>query len=319
MTMGDTIEFPHNQRMFFEEAQKALIENKLNEALEAIQKVYIKDQSPAVIYLYSGILARMEDEEGALEIASEQKDFFLANEEYAITYVLLLVKNQMYLEAETVINENIDNEHSNFNVEWQQLNEEFIRHRDESIRLHENKNQETKAGLMNLESYQPIKQYKILDDARDLALVDLQEVAPKIFMSPFVNGMIQRSLLEILITKQDNQEYLFNWVNQQRTVTPSELTEFEKTPILINILHELEFWTEKQPDLKEPIQTELINDLLILYPFIEEVITDIPYFVKNYIAQYDSNHNISVNTEPETDEQKALDKWIIYLNQISGR
>lgn len=319
MTMGDRIEFPHNERMYFEEAQRALAENQLEKALEAIEKVYDKDRGPGVIHLYSTILALMEDDETALDIASEQKDFFLAHEEYAISYVLLLIKNQMYLEAETIINENLEDEHSTFIQHWQQTNAELIRHRDESIRLQEQKNQKTKEALMNLETYQSIKQQQILEDARDLALVDLQEVAPKLFMSPFINGMLQRSLLEILITKQDDKDYLFTWLNQQRKIKPIALTEFEQDPDLNNILLELGQRTEKQPDLKEPIYTELINDLLILYPFIGEVVTDIPYFVNYYISTYDPNQLIAKDTQPETEEQRALYKWIDYLNQLSGR
>lgn len=317
--MGDTIEFPHNQRMYFEEAQKALVENQLEKALEAIKKVYDKDKGPGVIHLYSTILTLMEDDETALDIAREQEAFFLAHEEYAISYVLLLIKNQIYLEAETIINENLENEHSTFIQNWQQTNVELNRHREESIRLQEQKNQETKDGLMNLETYQPIKQHQILEDAQDLALVDLQEVAPKIFLSPFINGMLQRSLLEVLITKQDDKEYLFTWLNQQRKIKPRELIEFEQDPDLNNILLELEKRTEKQPDLKEPIQTELINDLLILYPFIGEVVTDIPYFVNYYISTYDPNQLITKDTQPETEEQSVLYDWIQYLNQLSGR
>ena len=319
MTMGDAIEFPHNQRMYFEEAQRALAENQLEKALEVIKKVYDKDKGPEVIHLYSTILTLMEDDEPALDIAREQETFFLAHEEYAISYVLLLIKNKMYIEAETIINENLENEHSTFIQHWQQINVELNRHREESIRLQEQKNQKTKDGLLNLETYQPIQQHQILKDAQDLALVDLQEVAPKIFLSPFINGMLQRSLLEVLIMKQDDKEYLFTWFNQQRLIKPNELIEFEQDSDLNNILLELEKRTEKQPDLKESIQTELINDLLILYPFIGEVVTDIPYFVNYYISTYDPNQLIAKDTQPETEEQSALYDWIQYLNQLSGR
>ena len=319
MTMGDTIEFPYNQRMYFEEAKNALAENQLEKALEAIIKVYDKDKGPEVIHLYSTILTLMEDDETALDIARDQEDFFLAHEEYAITYVLLLIKNKMYLEAETIIDDNLDNQHSTIIQHWQQANVELNKHREESIRLQEQKNQETKDGLINLDTYQPIKQHQILEDARDLALIDLQEVAPKIFLSPFINGMLQRSLLEVLITKQDDKEYVFTWLNQQRTLKPNELSEFDQDPKLNKILFELEKKTEKQPDLKEPIQIELINDLLILYPFINEVVTDIPYFVNYYISTYGSD-NLSINDiQPKTAEQNALYDWIQYLNQLSGR
>lgn len=319
MTMGDTIEFPHNQRMYFEEARRALESNQMEQALEAIKNVYDNDNGPEVIHLYSTILSLMEEDEAALDIANEQRDFFLNQEDYTISYVLLLIKNQLYLEAETIILENLENPQSIFALQWQQVNEELIKHRAETIQLQEQKNQEVKQALMNLETYQPIKQHKIIEGARDLPLVDLQEVSSKVFMNPFINGMLQRSLLEVLIMKQDDKEYSFNWLNQQRTVMPIKLTEFEQDPSLKKILLELEQRTEKQPDLKEPIFTELINDLLILYPFIGEVVTDIPYFVNYYISMYDPNQLIARNAHPESEEQRILHKWIEQLNELSGR
>lgn len=319
MTMGETIEFPHNQRMYFKEAKRALEANQLEQALEAIKNVYDKDKGPEVIHLYSTILSLMEDDETALDIANEQRAFFLKQEDYTISYVLLLIKNKHYLEAETIIIENLENTQSILALQWQQANEELIRHRAESIRLQEQKNQGVKQALMRLETYQPVKQHEIIEGSRELPLLDLQEVAPKIFMSPFINGMLQRSLLEILIIKRDDEEYLFTWLNQQRTVKPIELTEFEQDTELNRILLELNQRTEKQPDLKEPIYTELISDLLVLYPFIGEIVTDIPYFVNYYISMFDPNQLIARNSHPENEEQRTLLKWIEHLNQLSGR
>ena len=77
MTMGDTIEFPHNQRMYFEEAKRALESNQMEQALEAIKHVYDIEKGPEVIHLYSMILSLMEEDEAALDIANDQRNFLL--------------------------------------------------------------------------------------------------------------------------------------------------------------------------------------------------------------------------------------------------
>ena len=84
MTMGDTIEFPHNQRMYFEEAKRALESNQMEQALEAIKHVYDIEKGPEVIHLYSMILSLMEEDKAALDIANEQRNFFLNQEDYTI-------------------------------------------------------------------------------------------------------------------------------------------------------------------------------------------------------------------------------------------
>lgn len=317
--MGDKLEFPHNERMYWEEAQNALAANQLEKALNAVQKVYELDKSPEVIYFYSTVLSLMEEHEIALDVANEHKDYFFISEESSISYVLLLIKNQFYLEAESIINEHISEANSTYNEHWQQVNEELNLHRDEAIKLQEKKNQETKQALSQLEDYSINKQHEIIKKAQDLSLTDLQDVSPRIFIHPMINGMIQRSLLEVLIIKQDHTYYSFNWLNQQRTICPANCTEFENDTVLVEIMNELNLRLEKQPALIEPISTELTHDLLLLYPFIGEVVTDIQYFVNHYISAYASNSSYVDKIEPITAEQIALDEWIDYLNQVSGR
>lgn len=317
--MGDKLEFPHNKRIYWEEAQNALTANQLEKALNAVQKVYELDKSPEVIYLYSTVLSLMEEHKIALDVANEHKDYFFISEESIISYVLLLIKNQFYLEAESIINEHISETNSIYNKHWQQVNEELNLHRDEAIKLQEKKNQETKQALSQLEDYSINKQHEIIKKAQDLSLADLQEVSQRIFIHPMINGMIQRSLLEVLIIKQDHTVYSFNWLNQQRTIRPADCTEFEMDSMLVETISKLEQALEKQPALIEPISIELTHDLLLLYPFIGEVVTDSQYFVDRYVRAYDSNSSNTIDIEPITEEKIALDEWIDYLNQVSGR
>ena len=317
--MGDKIEFPFNDRMYFERAVEYIEKNNFEEALECIEKVYVNDKGTAVNHLYTLILYTLERYDEALEIANEQKDFYISQEKHATLYTMLLIKNQLFLEAEVLIQEHITELHSFYYSEWQSLERELNLERELVNFEIEMKKQATKKELIELDTYSPSKQTEIIQKARDLELQDLQQRASSVFTSPYISGMTQRAFLELLVEKQDPNKYLFPWFNQQKEVIPKEIHSFDQVEIVKKIDDLLSRKLHKYPSLFDVVKMEMVNDLLLLYPFIEDVVTDMDYWVDCYIEHFDFSDQLKIDTTTQIDEQIEMKSWINRLHQVAGR
>lgn len=317
--MGDKIEFPFNDRMYFEQAVEAIERNDFETALEYIEKVYVNDKGTVVNHFYTLTLYTLERFEEALDIADKQKDFYYQNEKYTVLYTTILIKNHLFLEAEVLIQDHIENTHSMYFSDWKKLKEELNLER-ELVKLKlEREKKATKRELIELESYSPMKQAEIIGKAEELVLEDLQETARIIFANPHVTGMTKRAFLELLIKKQDTNDYVFPWFNQQKEIVPEQLDVFEQHPIVKQVNQHLETKVQKIPSLFEVINVEIMNDLLMLYPFMEEVITDIDYWVDAYIDYFDTTNQLKTETSSQTTKQEEMDQWMDRLDQMAQR
>lgn len=317
--MGDKIDFPFNNRMYFEQAIDHIEKNDFETALECIEKVYKNDQGKSVNHVYTLILYTLNRFEEALEIANEQKDFYYEVEKHTLLYTTLLIKNQLFLEAEVIIQDHIEHTHSVYHSEWQKLETELALER-ELVRFEiEAQKQTIKRELGELSTYSPMKQLEIVQDARDLELTDLQQLATVVFADPHTSKMAQRGFLELLVEKKDANEYLFPWFNQQKKVIPKQLTVFDQTITVKQISQILEEKLQKLPSLFETVHVEMMNDLLILYPFAEEVITDLDYWVNCYVDYFDTSNQLAIKITPQSKEQEEIKAWIEHLNQMAHR
>lgn len=317
--MGDKIEFPFNDRMYFEQAVESVEKNDFETALEYIEKVYVNDKGNVVNHFYTVILYTLERFEEALEIADQRKDFYYQDEKHTVLYTTLLIKNQLFLEAEVLIQEHIENTYSMYYSEWQNLEKELSLERELVKFKLEREKKATKRELIALESYSPMKQAEIIGNAEELELEDLQETARIIFANPHVTGMTKRAFLELLINKQDPNDYVFPWFNEQRKVVPCQLDVFEQSPIVNQVHKLLETKMQKFPSLFEIVNVEMINDLLMLYPFMDEVVTDVDYWVDAYINYFDASNQLDINPTSQTTEEEEMAQWIDRLNQMAQR
>lgn len=317
--MGDKIEFPFNDQMYFEQAVEYIERNDFEAALACIKKVYENDKGTAVNHLYTLILYTLERYDEALDIANEQKNFYVAQEKHATLYTMLLIKNQLFLEAEVLIQDHLTESPSFYSSEWESLERELELERELVNFEMEMEKQATKKELAELDSYSPNKQTEIIQKARTLELEDLQERAAFIFSSPSLSGIAQRAFLELLVEKQDTDQYLFPWFNQQKEVVPREIERFDQVTIIQNLDDILSRKLHKYPSLFEVVKVEMMNDLLLLYPFIEEVVTDIDYWVESYIEYFDFSEQLQLETTPQTNEHLEMEKWLSHLHQVARR
>lgn len=317
--MGDKIEFPHNDRMYFEQAVNHVASNQFEEALNCMETVYASQQNPTTNHLYAFILYTLERYEEALEIADEQKAFYVENEKNSLLYTMMLIKNQLYLEAEVLIQEGLSTVDPLVLAEWKNLERELNSARERSRIEMEAHKKKIKSELSEIASYSPIKQSEMIEEARVLELEDLQEIAPMIFSNPMVSPLTKRAYLEDLVEKQDPNEYNFLWFDQQRKVIPIEIDWFDQTPTVNELDDILEQKLHKHPSLLEVVRVEIVNDLLLLYPFIEEIVTDLDYWVDCYVSALDFSEQLEVDSQPKTGEQEKLNEWVQKFHQMAHR
>lgn len=317
--MGDKIEFPFNNQMYLVKATACIEKNDYEQALTYIKKIYTTDQSYEINYFYVFILYSLERYEEALEIANEYRENYLKSNEYILIYTLLLIKNHQFLEAEAIIQKKEKNSLLFYEQEWQNIDQELQKER-ESFQINlDLKRKETKNKLLQMDQYSLIEQVQLIESSHLLELEDLQEVADQLLNHPYISGQIQRGFLEVLIEKKDEREYLFSWFNQMKTICPKDLKIFNELPILQQLEDILEEKLQKNPSLLQGIKTEIINDLLMLYPFVEETITDPSYWADLYIGYFNSSNVADLKETPINSEQEQLKQWFTQLNQLAQR
>lgn len=317
--MGDKIEFPFNNEMYLKQAAFFIEKDDYEQALKQVEKVYETDQSYPINEFLTLILFTLEEYERALDIANEFKDLYLENEHQALMYTMLLIKNHKFLEAEVIIQNHRTESFLFLNQEWENVERELNLERELVNFEIEMKRKEIKNKLSQISNYSLMEQTKIIEDARLLTLDDLQEVAVQIFNNPFIAGNISRAFLEVLIEMGDENYYTFSWFNQTKKICPKHLSLFNQLPIVQEMDDILEVKLQKNPSLFEVIKAEIINDLLLLYPFVEETITDYDYWVSLYIAQFDDSDQNQSKLTPSSLEKEKLTQWIQKLNQIAQR
>ena len=317
--MGKRIDFPHNNRMtqlFFEEAYDYILEKDQEKALDKIRMIYSYNKSAETVYLYSVILAANERYPAALDMANTMKSYYFEDESRLMMYTTLLFYNSQFIEAENIILNKSDRSYPENRKLWDEVYESFKIIQKEYIIRIESMIEETKDKLQNLEKYTYSEQKEIMETAKLLKLTDLQQVAPKIFNSPVLDMLTQRSFLEVLIAKEDPTTYKIRDYNEYREIVPKDSYILIEHPYIRAISTEVEARLDKNPALNDMLHREIISVLSLFYPFIEEAIPDIQYFVDYFVEKYDINDTVTKDIEVKTVDQEKVDETLAILNQM---
>lgn len=317
--MGKRIEFPHNNRMtqlFYEEAYDYILEKNQEKALDKIRMIYSYDKSAETVFLYSVILAANERYSAALDMANTKKSYYFEDESRLMRYTTLLIYNCQFIEAENIILNKSDRIYPENRKLWDEVYEIFKIVQKEYIIHIESLIEETKDKLHNLEKYTYSEQKEIMENAKLLKLTDLQKVAPKIFNSPVLDMLTQRSFLEVLIAKEDPTTYKIRDYNEYREIVPKYSYLLIEHPYINAICDEVSKRLEKNPTLSDMLHREILSVLSLFYPFIEEAVPDIQYFVNYFVQKYDINDTVTKDIEVKTIAQEKVDETIDILNQM---
>ncbi len=315
--MGQKIEFPLNGQTYLKQARALFVEDKLEDAIRCAKKAYELDQETETNRFYVHLLATAGKFEEALEIMNLEKEYYKSDEYYTSYYVNLLIKNNKFIEAEYLIQKYKKNAEGFHAIDWNILEQELINKRNMFNLEESQRNIQTKKSLAKLEQYPLMEQARYIHEASNLELSDLQELAPLIISNSNISGDIQRGYLEVLVQKRDSHTYLFPWFGEMRKVCPADLLEFEDIPIVRELTPIIEKKLHKHMDLHLLVKMEILNGLLLLYPYVEEVVTDLSFWIDSYITELDDLQVTNIERISVNQEQQEMKKWIKKLMKFS--
>lgn len=317
--LAEKINFPLDSEAYLRKGRNFFNAGKKVEAIKYIEKAYELDNDPQTNLFLACVLGHYHKYKEALEVMEQEKSFYIDNESHAMVYGKMLIKAHIFLEAEFII-QKYKNDPTKVNkVTWELLEQELIQEREAFNLKESTRKKRVKRTLRTLEEYSQMVQIRKIEEAKLLDLVDLQELAPTILVNADISEIVKRAFLELLIQREDQNSYSFLWFNEIRKVCPADLLNYSEITLVHELNERMEEKLAKYPDLYLRVQIELMHDLLLLYPYIEETITDIDFWIDAYISELDFFNHAKIERLVPTKEQEEMQKWIDYLNTLSQR
>ncbi|EOI03016.1 hypothetical protein UAY_00761 [Enterococcus moraviensis ATCC BAA-383] len=291
--MTNKIPFPKNYERFIELGQEAEKQNHLAESVEYYEQAYaIRQDFPLNLVLVNMYLA-LEEHEQALSLASEMKEKYFAYLDYLEIYIQILIQNQMFIQAHSVINERILMEQSDEMRKLVSLKKK-IRHVELMYQQFEvGKIRELKEELDDLNKHTYYEQMAIVKKAGRLPQDEFIMIGKKILLDERVHNLVRSWILEELASLHVKEEVEFLWRdNKKYTVIPASVG----TPVDSATYQRILLFLEKEllnddPILLVDIMEEIRIHFALLYPLADQVIENPELWAVSYIISY--NHSIA--------------------------
>lgn len=308
--MGDQIEFPKNYGTYMHHAMRALQSGNHGEAISHMRKAYaIKDENSLNVLLVSSLFQNGQLEE-ALGLAEEKQDFYTKNEKRHLVFAELLIQNRQLLKAQKHIDSKLRDPKHLYYDKWIRLQDslDMMKEKIESEQLQQ-ENERTRK-LFALASVMPEEQLNIVREAESMRTENLIKAAPSVFQNPYVHPVARSSFLSLLTDRKVKEEFPYSWFDQTRRVRPSDVRPLEMDPLVKALFKEAEIAFEQNPSLLTFIQSELNMYLILLFPFVSEVIQseDTGFWIDLIAEDIEPDH-LTGETVPE-DKQAYIRSWI---------
>jgi hypothetical protein len=270
--MGDQIEFPKNYGTYMHHALSALQDSDYERAITHMKKAYaIKDENSLNILLVSTLFQNGQVNE-ALDYAEEKESFYLTNEKRLLVYIELLIYNYQFLLAQKLLDDEVRSATSENLASWQTLRDTLEQKKLEAEKERQQTEIERMKKLFSLASLTPDEQFAMIQEADEMKTDNLIQAAPSVFQNPYVHPFARSGLLSVLIDRKVNQSFSYTWLNEDREVIPASMSTFEDHPVVLDTYSEIEESFISNPSLKVLVEQEVKAVLLMLFPFIDEVI-----------------------------------------------
>lgn len=229
--------------------------------------------------------------------------------EYRSLFMYLLTKTNQLKEAERFLNQ-LNQVDSIPESEKSSLREQL----DEALLFEEEKVKVRKLEVLKklyaFSEYTIEEQLNLIGESVIIKNNELSGIVNSLFGNPFIDEHIKTLFLQRLIQSEYEASISLKIVNQEVTVNPNTLEEFDKNPLIITLNQELEYVLEKDPSLMMMIKPELNRHLLRLYPLIDTIVEDVKGWIDIYVDRYDFEESVKSIESNRTDEKTRMKKWI---------
>lgn len=313
--MGDQIEFPKNYGTYMHHAMSALQIGNYEKAIDYLKKAYaIKEENSLNVLLVSALFHNGQVKE-AMNLAEDKKSFYVSNEKRVLVYVELLIHNDRFLLAQKHIDDKLKEVSGKYRDNWKTLQNTLEQKKEEAERERKVLEEQRTKQLFSLASVLPEEQFAIIQEAHSMKTENLKKAAPSVFQNPYVHPIARSGFLSLLISRKVDWEYTYTWFDQTKNINPSKMIVFEDNPIIHELLNQTNEMYIQNPSLNELVKNELNMILLLLYPFIEEVIDEkhITDWIMTIAHQVDPSEE---SLEKITDGRiEFIQSWISKIHQ----
>ncbi len=285
--MGNSIPFPKNYTMYVLQAVRFLETGFIEEAEQAIENAYAIEQTRTAIILYATILAEQGKIDKAHSLAEKHQDVFEETPEHQLFYLTLLKKQQLFLQAETLMKKWETHQPAlKESAGWIELAHTLSTEKD--AYEHEQRQQQKKRveNFQKLGEFNREQQMSLLQEASHIPRRLFQQIARSLLVHPYVANESRTILLHILREQGATGSFQMLWFDEIKEVKPQTLEPLDEMTLFKQVHTLLEEQLEKNPSLLAMIQQEVDRHLLRVYPFLEEVITDPVEWTSYYLAAY---------------------------------
>ncbi|WP_254909565.1 hypothetical protein [Enterococcus sp. 9D6_DIV0238] len=307
--LSNKIPFPKNYERYIEMGQEALQLGNKEAALSYFEKAYaIKQDFPLNLVLANTYLDT-ENYEKALYVVSEMRESYFEYLDYLEIYIHVLTKNQLFLQAHSIINERILMEQSGemrklISLKKKVKHVELKYQQFESVKI-----SEVKKELNQLNLYDYYEQLSVIKKSLNLPQDDFIRLGKNLLLDGRVHILVRSWILEELVKLHVKEEVKFLWRDDQTyTVIPATVG----TPLDCAAYQRILLFLEKElinvaPILLVDITEEIRLHFTLLYPLADQIIKNPRLWAISYIISYNQSMGQKYHIE-EKEEIKKIQK-----------
>jgi hypothetical protein len=283
--LTNKILFPSNYERFIELGHKAVKENNLLEALNFFEKAYTMVPDFSLNYYIVTLHIKLGDHERALEVATEMKEQYYSHWDYRELYIQILIKNNKFTQAHSIINEQILSEQEEDMNKFSFLRKKFRYVKLMHQQFEPKDNKEVRAELLRLGEYDYCEQFSIVKKAVQLPQEEFIDIGKNILLNNELHNLVRSWILEEFSSYhyQGTLEYLW-WDQQKYAIIPATIgnpldgAAYQR----IRLFLEKELLNEDLFLLVEILE-ELRLHFALLYPMADQVIKNPILWAISYI------------------------------------
>jgi hypothetical protein len=283
--LTNKIPFPRNYERFIELGHKAVQENNLLEALNFFEKAYTIIPDFSLNYFIVTLHLELGHHKRALEVASEMKEQYYSHWDYRELYIQILIKNNKFTQAHSIINEQILSEQEENTNKLSSLRKKFRYVKLMHQQFEPKDNKEVRADLLRLGEYDYCEQFSIVKKVVQLPQEEFIDIGKHILLNNELHNLVRSWVLEEFSSchYQETLEYLW-WDQQKYTIIPATIGN----PLDCAAYQRIRLFLEKEL-LNEDLflLVEILEELrlhfALLYPMADQVIKNPTLWAISYI------------------------------------
>lgn len=312
--VGEKIEFPKNYELYLKQAMEQFNAGNMQEAANYFKEAYSIEQDKTVNTFYVTALYQIGAYRKAKEIADTQFVFYQSEERLYAFYTSVLIKAHFFDQATQIIKKELTKMKNLDSIAvWQALSEMNINEKAEDEHQKEKRHQEILKNAFSMGNQSFEKQAQTIKEIETLPLDLFIKAAKTLLANPFVNGIAKASVIEHLILHQVNESFTIEWFTEQRTIVPIKLTMLAKNKTVQIVAALLKEEIENNdPVLYQAIHQEANLHFMLLYPFIDEVITLPDYWIDLYRERYEIDYQAEMI---DSTAHLLMKEWMKKLNE----